>query len=118
MYVQKGLHLMAGLNGEVWFKLDSVTQTGRLRINNTRASLQRMRDNLQTAASLCPTWLQTCVFKLKGVHPDTHETDAYIGFIRTLLQEGTKFGECYCTPWHARLYNPKHPTYRKPIRTG
>ncbi|HNR11089.1 MAG TPA: radical SAM protein [Nitrosomonas europaea] len=90
MYVQKGLHLMAGLNGEVWFKLDSVTQTGRLRINNTQASLQRMRDNLQTAASLCPTWLQTCVFKLKGVHPDTHETDAYIGFIRTLLQEGTQ----------------------------
>ncbi|WP_350282753.1 radical SAM protein [Nitrosomonas sp.] len=90
MYVQQGLRLMAELNGEVWFKLDSVTQTGRLRINNTRASLQRMRENLQTAASLCPTWLQTCVFKLKGVHPDIHETDAYISFVRTLLQEGTR----------------------------
>ena len=90
MYVQQGLRLMAELNGEDWFKLDSVTQTGRLRINNTRASLQRMRENLQTAASLCPTWLQTCVFKLKGVHPDIHETDAYISFVRTLLQEGTR----------------------------
>ncbi len=90
VYVQKGLRLMTELNGEVWFKLDSVTQAGRLRINNTRASLQRMRENLQTAASLCPTWLQTCVFKLKGVHPDPHEIDAYISFVRTLLQEGTR----------------------------
>lgn len=88
--VQKGLRRMAALNGEVWFKLDSVTQTGRLRINNTRASLQRMRENLQTAASLCPTWLQTCVFKLKGEHPDASEINAYISFISTLLLEGTR----------------------------
>ncbi len=88
--VQKGLRLMARHNGEIWFKLDSVTLTGRLRINNTRASLQRMRENLQIAASLCPTWLQTCVFKLNDKHPDASETDAYIDFISTLLQEGTR----------------------------
>ena len=89
IYVQKGLRLMARLNGEIWFKLDSVTQTGRLRINNTRTSLQRMRENLQIAASLCPIWLQTCVFKLNGEHPDAGETNAYVNFISTLLQEGT-----------------------------
>ncbi|SFU41570.1 Radical SAM superfamily protein [Nitrosomonas eutropha] len=88
--VQKGLRRMAELNGEVWFKLDSVTQAGRLRINNTRASLQRIRDNLRIAASLCPIWLQTCIFKLNGVHPDKAETDAYIYFVHTLLQEGTR----------------------------
>jgi len=87
--VQKGLRLMTRLNGEIWFKLDSVTQAGRLRINNTQASLQRMHKNLKTAAFLCPTWLQTCVFKLNERHPDASETDAYISFIRTLLQEGT-----------------------------
>ncbi len=89
-HVQKGLLRMAGLNGEIWFKLDSVTPAGRLRINNTRANLQRMRENLQTAASLCPTWLQTCVFKLNSVHPNTAETDAYTDFVGTLLQEGTR----------------------------
>lgn len=89
-HVQKGLLRMAGLNGEIWFKLDSVTPAGRLRINSTRANLQRMRENLQTAASLCPTWLQTCVFKLNGVHPNTAETDAYTDFVGTLLQEGTR----------------------------
>ncbi|MXS85713.1 radical SAM protein [Nitrosomonas sp. HPC101] len=85
--VQKGLRRMAALGGEIWFKLDSVTQAGRQRINHTRANLQRMHDNLQIAASLCPTWLQTCVFKLHGAHPDKTETDAYIRFIRMLLQE-------------------------------
>ncbi|WP_292981415.1 radical SAM protein [Nitrosomonas sp.] len=89
-HVQKGLLRMAGLNGEIWFKLDSVTPAGRLRINSTRANLQRMRENLQTAASLCPTWLQTCVFKLNSVHPNTAETDAYTNFVGTLLQEGTR----------------------------
>jgi len=89
-HVQKGLLRMAGLNGEIWFKLDSVTPAGRLRINSTRANLQRMRENLQTAASLCPTWLQTCVFKLNSVHPNTAETDAYTDFVGTLLQEGTR----------------------------
>jgi len=88
-YVQNGLRQIAKFNGEIWFKLDSVTQAGRQRTNRTRAGLQRMRENLQTAALLCPTWLQTCVFKLDGAHPDKVETDAYICFIRALLQEGT-----------------------------
>lgn len=87
-YVQNGLRRMAGSNGEVWFKLDSVTQAGCLRINHTRASLQRMHDNLQIATSLCPTWLQTCVFKVNNTYPDKTEIDAYICFIRTLLREG------------------------------
>lgn len=88
-YVQNGLRQMAKLNGEIWYKLDSVTQTGRQRINHTRTSLQRMHKNLQIAASLCPTWLQTCTFKLNNAYPDNTEIDAYICFIRKLLQEGT-----------------------------
>ncbi len=88
-YVQNGLRQMAKFNGEIWYKLDSVTQTGRQRINHTRTSLQRMYKNLQIAASLCPTWLQTCTFKLNSAYPDNTEIDAYIYFIRMLLQEGT-----------------------------
>ncbi len=47
--VQAGLRAMAEINGEVWFKLDSVTREGRQRINNTRMSLMRMRENLRLA---------------------------------------------------------------------
>lgn len=86
--VQAGLRQMAKLNGEVWFKLDSVTREGRLRINNTRMSLKRMRDNLQLAASLCPTWLQTCMFQTDGKPPAELESGAYLKFTEELLREG------------------------------
>ena len=50
-YVQAGLRRMSEINGEVWFKLDSVTRSGRALINNTRMSLNRTRTNLQLASS-------------------------------------------------------------------
>ncbi len=87
--VQAGLRQMAQLNGEVWFKVDSVTREGRMRINHTRSSLQQMRKNLQLSALLCPTWLQTCIFNWNGLAPDEKETQAYLNFVRTMLQEGT-----------------------------
>jgi wyosine [tRNA(Phe)-imidazoG37] synthetase (radical SAM superfamily) len=86
--VQAGLRRMAGINGEVWFKLDSVTREGRQRINNTRMSLKQMRENLRIAATLCPTWLQTCLFQIDGDPPDAKERAAYLKFIEGLLQEG------------------------------
>ncbi len=85
--VQAGLRRLAKLNGEVWFKLDSVTREGRQHINNTRMSSRRLRNNLLLAASLCPTWLQTCVFKTDGKPPTKIETKAYLEFIEELLRE-------------------------------
>ena len=86
--VQAGLRQLAKLNGEVWFKLDSVTREGRQFINNTRMSSRQLRINLLLSASLCSTWLQTCVFKTDGKHPSKIETTAYLEFIKKLLQEG------------------------------
>lgn len=87
-YVQRGLSHMAEQNGEIWFKLDSVTQQGRSRINNTRMSLKKMHDNLKLAASLCPTWLQTCVFEIDGMSPPEEEINAYLDFLYGIQQEG------------------------------
>jgi wyosine [tRNA(Phe)-imidazoG37] synthetase (radical SAM superfamily) len=88
--VQAGVSAMAELNGEVWFKLDSVTREGRQRINNTRMSLMRMRENLRLATRLCPTWLQTCVFQIDGMAPPVAESDAYLSFLERFLNEGEK----------------------------
>lgn len=87
LHVQRGLKKMARLNGEIWFKLDSVTREGRRRINNTRMSLNRLRENLQLAAQLCPTWLQTCVFQIDGAPPGEEEIESYLRFISDLLQD-------------------------------
>ncbi|SFM47766.1 Wyosine [tRNA(Phe)-imidazoG37] synthetase, radical SAM superfamily [Nitrosomonas communis] len=87
-HVQRGLSHMAKLNGEIWFKLDSVTQEGRMRINNTRMSLKKMHANLKIAASLCPTWVQTCVLEIDGKPPAEREINAYLEFLYKVKQEG------------------------------
>ena len=87
--VQAGLRRLAEINGEVWFKLDSVIRERRQQINNTRMSSRQVCSNLKLSASLCPTWIQTCVFKTDGNPPTRVETKAYLGFVEKLLQEGT-----------------------------
>lgn len=85
--VREGLRKMASLGGEVWFKLDSATANGTRRINRTRQTAEKMHDNLRTAALLCPTWLQTCVFELDGRPPADVEREAYLKFIGRLKAE-------------------------------
>jgi len=85
--VKNGLMRLAELNGEVWLKLDSVTQAGMDMINTVSGSITSVRQNIKTAASLCPTWLQTCVFILDGAPPSIVERNAYIQFVTDLLGE-------------------------------
>ncbi len=87
-YVQAGLRVMAELGGEVWFKVDSATREGLRRINDTEITPARMLANLQIAAQLCPTWLQTCVFATDGEPPSADEQAAYIDFMRQALVSG------------------------------
>jgi hypothetical protein len=85
--VQQGLKIMAGLNGEVWFKLDRASEKGMSLINDTRTSLDKVRENLTTAISCCPnTWLQTCWFTLDGEPPGKQDEVDYINFLKELLQ--------------------------------
>lgn len=86
-YVQEGLIKMAAMNGEVWFKLDSATQEGMRLINGTRISLAKTHDHLRTAAALCPTLLQTCVFGRDDQPPVDSEIEAYLAFIARLVKE-------------------------------
>jgi wyosine [tRNA(Phe)-imidazoG37] synthetase (radical SAM superfamily) len=85
--VKEGLRKMAGLGGEVWFKMDSATANGMRRINSTRQTVEKMHANLRTAALLCPTWLQTCVFEFDGQPPADAEREAYLDFIGRLQVE-------------------------------
>ena len=86
--VQAGLERMSQLNGEVWFKFDRALSAERQLVNNSPISLKRIRHHLQIATSLCPTWLQTCVFQTNGAPPNKLETHAYLNFIKSLKAEG------------------------------
>lgn len=86
--VQAGVRKLAALNGEVWFKVDRATRSGLRRVNNVRTDPVRMRANLEIAAHLCPTWIQTCVFAIDGFPPDETEQLAYLNFLRERVADG------------------------------
>jgi len=89
--VQQGLRHMAQFNGEVWFKLDRASEPGMARINDTRTTMDKVRNNLTAAIACCPnTWLQTCWFALDGKAPDTQDEDDYLQFLAALLRENIK----------------------------
>lgn len=82
--VQSGLRRMAEANGEVWIKVDSVTEEGIRRINGISASPELLFEQVKSAAGLCPTWIQTCMFAWDGSEPTPAEVDAYLDFVHHL----------------------------------
>lgn len=91
--VQQGLRGMAKLNGEVWFKLDRASEQGMARVNDTRTTPDKVRENLLTAISCCPnTWLQTCWFALDGAAPGRQDEDDYLEFLCGLPQDAKPNG--------------------------
>ncbi|BCG64322.1 MAG: hypothetical protein methR_P2095 [Methyloprofundus sp.] len=88
--VQAGLRLFNQYKGQVWFKVDSVTEQGRVNVNHTAISTQKQRENLLMSAKLCSTWLQTCVLKYVGDGEvygllEEQEQAAYLEFLRTII---------------------------------
>ncbi len=85
--VQAGIGKMSQLNGEVWFKFDRASTAERQRVNNSRISLDKIRNHLRIAAPLCSTWIQTCVFQINGEPPSDTEVRAYLQFLSSLIAE-------------------------------
>ena len=84
-HVRRALAKLAALGGVVWFKLDSATEEGRRRTNDASIADARVRANLETAARLCPTWIQTIAFARGGEPPSRAERDAYLELVRELV---------------------------------
>lgn len=79
--VRQALARLAELGGELWFKFDRATPEGMRRINGTRSSPARHLDNLKTALSLCPVWVQTCMVAWDGEAPSEPELTAWLDAI-------------------------------------
>ena len=89
--VMKGVKDLAGMNGEVWFKIDRATVEGAQLINDTKINKPRIMSNLEASAKACPTWIQTCLFKLDGLHPADSDLDAYVQLIGEAVAKGIPF---------------------------
>lgn len=88
--VRSGIAAMPDLQGEVWFKLDAVTNANLARINHTRLSIRKVKENLKCVSDLCLVWLQTCVFELDGQVSLHSERQAYLQFLSDLQTDGIK----------------------------
>lgn len=85
--VQAGLRQMAHANGEVWFKLDRGTREGIRRVNDVDLSVDKVTRNLTICASLCATWLQTCMFAVDGQPPNESERLDYLALLKRFVAE-------------------------------
>jgi wyosine [tRNA(Phe)-imidazoG37] synthetase (radical SAM superfamily) len=77
-YVQEGLRRLARLGGEVWFKVDAGTPDDIRRINGVALAPAAVTRNLARCAEICPTWVQTCLFRWDGMPPDEPAMTAYL----------------------------------------
>jgi hypothetical protein len=84
-YVQRGIARMSEAGGEVWFKFDRALPESRRFVNGTALSNESIAEHLRISASLCPTWIQTCVFALDGDPPSREERDATMAFLRGVI---------------------------------
>jgi wyosine [tRNA(Phe)-imidazoG37] synthetase (radical SAM superfamily) len=77
-YVQEGLRRLGRFGGEVWFKVDAGRPEDIQRINGVALSPAAVARNLARCANLCPTWVQTCLFRWDGMPPDEAAMKAYL----------------------------------------
>jgi wyosine [tRNA(Phe)-imidazoG37] synthetase (radical SAM superfamily) len=89
--VIQGVEELADINGEVWFKIDRATVEGAQLINDTKFNKSRMMSSLQASANVCPTWIQTCLFKLDGLTPNDADLDAYVALLKEARARGIPF---------------------------
>lgn len=79
--VLASLKHLARLNGEVWFKLDGGTQAGIARINDVNIKPEAHLQRLKNCVTVCPTFVQTCLFAMDGEPPSEEDTLAYLGLL-------------------------------------
>lgn len=85
--VQSGLRAMSTMGGEVWFKFDRATRSGFHQVNDTACDPERHYQRLKKVASLCPTWVQTCLFALDGQAPAGDEMNAWLALLERSISE-------------------------------
>lgn len=86
--VEAGIAALRPLGGKVWFKLDSATQQGALKVNDSRGSVEQRLSRLARVADVCPTWVQTCMFARLGEPPAEGERETYLQALRALVTRG------------------------------
>lgn len=111
--VEPALQRFGQSRGEIWFKLDSVTQSGAALVNSSNAPLDARIARLRRVASVCPTWLQTCFFKLDDAEPSAVEVGAYVNLVRDLVRDQVPLAGVLLYGLARPSYQPEAPRLTK-----
>ncbi|CAM8286152.1 COG0731 Fe-S oxidoreductases [Candidatus Methylopumilus planktonicus] len=76
--VIKSVEMLKEINGEVWFKVDAVTEESIQIINQVNLKRHQILERLKNCATACPTFVQTCIFSIDGKNPSEKDIDAYV----------------------------------------
>jgi len=79
--VREAVRALGEAGGELWFKVDAGTKASIERINDVLLDPSTVARNLKASAALCPTWVQTCMFRWDGVSPTDDDIDAYLDLL-------------------------------------
>ena len=79
--VLQGIQTLAKIAGEVWFKVDAALEENTKIINQVNLKTTQVIDRLKLCSEICPTYVQTCIFKIDNKEPDENEINAYIKLI-------------------------------------
>lgn len=82
--VQEGVRAIGALGGEVWFKLDRALAADAELVNGVPFDAGRASRQLEIAAGLAPTWVQTCWFAIDGLAPGVASREAYCALLKPL----------------------------------
>jgi len=83
--VQAGLALMDKQQGEVWFKVDAISETITKQINGVSLSAAWQAKQLILTANTCSTWIQTCVLTEQSQHADF--AAAYLSWLADIIPQ-------------------------------
>jgi wyosine [tRNA(Phe)-imidazoG37] synthetase (radical SAM superfamily) len=88
--VREALHQVNDAGGEVWAKLDAGTAAYFKLIDDTTIPYERILRNIRDLGREMPLVIQTCFMQVHGAGPGDEEIAAYIGRLRSFLEDGAQ----------------------------
>ncbi len=83
--IQAALAIMDQNNGEIWAKLDAGTEEYFRIVNRARVSLDRIFENILSAAQARPLIIQSLWLRIRGAAPSENEIVAYCRCLNRLV---------------------------------
>lgn len=79
--VQAAIARIGASGGEIWFKVDAVTESTSKAINGVKLDRTILARRLTACARHCPTWVQTCLFNVDGLPLSDSDQSELVQFL-------------------------------------